>query len=62
MSNANEYPPVFSQEKIIILVSVKESEPVGFQILQISASDKDKGPDGEVYYSCTSISRGISLS
>lgn len=48
LSNENEYPPVFSQNTY--LVSIKESEPVGYQFLQVSSSDKDRGPDGDVYY------------
>ncbi|XP_036431583.1 protocadherin beta-15-like [Colossoma macropomum] len=47
--DANDNPPVFSQP--VYLVSLSENARKGSTVVIVSATDKDKGPYGEVTYS-----------
>ena len=48
VTSVNEYTPKFS--KSVFTASVAENAPVGQSVTQIYATDKDKGPDGEVIF------------
>ncbi|XP_055980540.1 protocadherin gamma-A10 isoform X23 [Sorex fumeus] len=51
--DTNDNAPVFSLPEY--RVSVPENLPVGSQLLTVTASDKDEGPNGEVTYSFRKI-------
>uniref|UniRef100_A0A8D2JIB5 Cadherin domain-containing protein n=1 Tax=Varanus komodoensis TaxID=61221 RepID=A0A8D2JIB5_VARKO len=53
ITDANDNPPVFSQD--VYRVSLKENAPVGSQVLQIVASDKDEGSYGQIRYHFSNI-------
>ena len=48
VTSVNEYTPKFN--KSLFAASVAENAPVGQSVTRIYATDKDKGPDGEVVF------------
>lgn len=52
--DANDNSPVFSQT--VYRVSLPENSPSGAIVLQVSATDADEGPNGEVTYEFSRIS------
>uniref|UniRef100_A0ABM5G9X2 Protocadherin gamma-B5-like isoform X28 n=1 Tax=Pogona vitticeps TaxID=103695 RepID=A0ABM5G9X2_9SAUR len=48
VTDVNDNTPVFSQETYKI--SLKENAPVGSPVLQVKASDSDKGSNAEIFY------------
>ena len=61
VTSVNEYIPRFNQS--VFTASVAENAPVGQPVTRISASDKDKGPDGEMVFVLVgdSNNKGFSL-
>lgn len=55
----NEFAPVLSQENYY--VSVSESSDIGTSLLQITATDNDKGVDGDIEYSIESSEGGVNF-
>uniref|UniRef100_A0A8D2L5U1 Cadherin domain-containing protein n=1 Tax=Varanus komodoensis TaxID=61221 RepID=A0A8D2L5U1_VARKO len=53
VTDANDNPPVFSQE--VYTVNLRENAPVGSQVLQIVASDRDDGPNAKISYHFNNI-------
>ncbi|KAI4896457.1 hypothetical protein NFI96_015231 [Prochilodus magdalenae] len=53
--DANDNPPVFSQP--VYRVSVPENAPKGSIVMTVTATDKDKGANGEVTYSFSQSTR-----
>ncbi|CAO2593809.1 Protocadherin gamma-B7 [Lemmus lemmus] len=49
VTDANDNPPVFNQE--VYRVRLPENVPPGTTVLQVTATDKDEGANGEVTYS-----------
>ncbi|XP_048186991.1 protocadherin gamma-B2-like [Perognathus longimembris pacificus] len=49
VTDANDNPPVFSQD--VYKVTLRESVPPGFSVLQVKATDKDEGVNAEITYS-----------
>ncbi|KAM3616499.1 uncharacterized protein V6R79_018992 [Siganus canaliculatus] len=52
VTDANDNPPVFSRAEYNVMLS--ESAAAGTEILQLSATDLDSAPNGEVQYSISS--------
>ncbi|XP_064837354.1 protocadherin gamma-A12-like isoform X23 [Oncorhynchus masou masou] len=52
--DANDNKPVFSQD--VYRVSLTENSPVDYVVVTVSATDADKGANGEVTYEFSSIS------
>lgn len=48
VTSVNEYIPEFNQS--VFTASVAENAPVGQPVTRISATDEDKGPDGEMIF------------
>lgn len=48
ITGKNEFVPVFVRD--FFEGTVAENAPIGFSVLQVSATDKDAGPDGVVLY------------
>ncbi|EDO35413.1 predicted protein, partial [Nematostella vectensis] len=48
ITGVNEFLPVFVQS--VFTATVAENAPIGHSVLRVSATDKDKGPDGVVLY------------
>uniref|UniRef100_A0A8D0H9T3 Cadherin domain-containing protein n=1 Tax=Sphenodon punctatus TaxID=8508 RepID=A0A8D0H9T3_SPHPU len=48
VTDANDNPPIFTQE--LYKVSLKESAAVGSSVLQVRASDSDKGANAQIRY------------
>ena len=61
VTSVNEYVPKFNQS--LFTASVAENAPVGQPVTRIAASDKDKGPDGEMVFVLVgdSNNKGFSL-
>lgn len=61
VTSVNEYVPRFNQS--LFTASVAENAPVGQPVTRIAASDKDKGPDGEMVFVLVgdSNNKGFSL-
>ena len=55
MHYVNDYSPVFIPSSGNFIVNVSESVSIGFRVINISATDNDKGSQGDVYYA---INRG----
>nr|XP_020655054.1 protocadherin gamma-B2-like [Pogona vitticeps] len=53
VTDVNDNTPVFSQETYKI--SLKENAPVGSSVLQVKASDSDKGSNAEIIYTFSNI-------
>ncbi|XP_034546152.1 uncharacterized protein LOC117817520 [Notolabrus celidotus] len=51
--DANDNAPVFTQP--IYKASIKENSPVGTAVVTVTATDKDKGSNGKITYSVSSI-------
>ncbi|XP_029021001.1 protocadherin alpha-7-like isoform X16 [Betta splendens] len=49
VSDVNDNPPVFTQESYN--VELKENSPIGTTVIQVNATDRDDGENGEVVYS-----------
>ncbi|XP_059146713.1 cadherin-23-like isoform X2 [Physella acuta] len=50
----NEFDPIFNSTNQTL--SIKENTPVNSNVtLQVFATDDDKGPDGDIYYSISSV-------
>ena len=49
--DVNDNAPVFTQD--VYSVMLNENAPVGTTVIQVNATDKDEGPNGEVVYSFT---------
>ena len=57
ITSVNEFTPKFT--KSVYDVSVAENAPVGQSVTQISATDEDRGPDGEVLYELVGDSNSL---
>ena len=55
MHYVNDYSPVFIPPSANYIVNVSESVSIGFSVININATDNDKGSQGDVYYA---INRG----
>uniref|UniRef100_A0A803SVP8 Cadherin domain-containing protein n=1 Tax=Anolis carolinensis TaxID=28377 RepID=A0A803SVP8_ANOCA len=53
VTDANDNPPIFTQE--VYKISLHESAPVGSQVLQVLASDKDEGTNAQIRYEFSNI-------
>ncbi|KAH0618142.1 hypothetical protein JD844_017128 [Phrynosoma platyrhinos] len=53
VTDANDNPPIFTQD--LYKVSVHENSPLGSQLLQVLASDKDEGTNAQVRYEFSNI-------
>ncbi|XP_054840716.1 protocadherin gamma-B1-like isoform X3 [Eublepharis macularius] len=51
--DANDNPPVFTQKEY--KVSLKENAPKGSPVIQVQASDRDEGSNGQITYSFINI-------
>ncbi|XP_060630212.2 protocadherin gamma-B1-like isoform X27 [Anolis sagrei] len=51
--DVNDNSPVFSQE--LYMVNLKENTPRGFLVVQVKATDKDAGSNGEIRYGFKNI-------
>nr|KAF6448301.1 hypothetical protein HJG63_014988 [Rousettus aegyptiacus] len=49
VTDANDNPPIFNQD--IYKVSLRENEPLGTTVVQVSATDLDEGVNSEITYS-----------
>ena len=50
MHYVNDYSPVFSPSSGNYIVNISESVSIGYSVINIKASDNDKGSQGYVYY------------
>ncbi|XP_072486669.1 protocadherin gamma-B7 isoform X19 [Notamacropus eugenii] len=57
VTDANDNPPVFSQD--VYRASVSENLPPGSSVLQVTATDKDEGVNAEITFSFTRITEDI---
>ncbi|KAH0618132.1 hypothetical protein JD844_017118 [Phrynosoma platyrhinos] len=53
VTDANDNPPIFSE--VVYKVSLRESVPVGSQVLQVLATDKDEGTNAQIRYEFSNI-------
>ncbi|XP_060630205.2 protocadherin gamma-B5-like isoform X20 [Anolis sagrei] len=53
VTDANDNPPIFTQD--VYKISLHESAPVGSQVLQVLASDKDEGTNAQIRYEFSNI-------
>ncbi|XP_062835548.1 protocadherin gamma-B6 isoform X21 [Anolis carolinensis] len=53
VTDANDNPPIFTQD--VYKISLHESAPVGCQVLQVLASDKDEGTNAQIRYEFSNI-------
>ncbi|ETE55894.1 Protocadherin gamma-B7, partial [Ophiophagus hannah] len=51
--DANDNPPVFSQK--VYKISLKENASKGSTVIQVKATDKDEGSNGQINYSFSNI-------
>ncbi|XP_028975075.1 protocadherin alpha-8 isoform X19 [Esox lucius] len=52
----NDNPPIFS--KSLYKASVYENVPIGTSIITLNATDSDAGPNGEVFFSFSTLGQG----
>ncbi|KAL7984687.1 hypothetical protein Chor_003257 [Crotalus horridus] len=55
--DANDNPPVFSQK--VYKISLKENAPKGSTVIQVKATDKDEGSNGQITYSFSNIADNV---
>nr|XP_060630204.1 protocadherin gamma-B5-like isoform X18 [Anolis sagrei ordinatus] len=53
VTDANDNPPIFTQD--VYKISLHESAPIGSQVLQVLASDKDEGTNAQIRYEFSNI-------
>ncbi|XP_042318155.1 protocadherin gamma-B5-like [Sceloporus undulatus] len=51
--DANDNPPVFTQE--LYMVNLKENAPIGSLVVQVKATDRDAGSNGQINYGFRNI-------
>ncbi|XP_042319252.1 protocadherin gamma-B1-like isoform X1 [Sceloporus undulatus] len=51
--DANDNPPVFTQE--LYMVNLKENAPIGSIVVQVKATDRDAGSNGQISYGFRNI-------
>ncbi|XP_044541044.1 protocadherin gamma-B2-like [Gracilinanus agilis] len=57
--DANDNPPVFSQQ--VYRISVSENLPPGSSVLHVTATDQDEGVNGEIIFSFQNIEEDMKL-
>ncbi|XP_015266627.1 PREDICTED: protocadherin gamma-B1-like [Gekko japonicus] len=55
--DANDNPPVFAQE--LYKVSLKENAPKGSSVVQVKATDRDEGSNGQIIYIFSNIAESV---
>uniref|UniRef100_A0A8C7DV16 Protocadherin gamma subfamily C, 3 n=1 Tax=Naja naja TaxID=35670 RepID=A0A8C7DV16_NAJNA len=55
--DANDNPPVFSQK--VYKISLKENASKGSTVIQVRATDKDEGSNGQINYSFSNIADNV---
>ena len=50
MHYINDYSPIFAPSSGKYIVNISESVSTGYRVININASDNDKGSQGDVYY------------
>ncbi|XP_015266628.1 PREDICTED: protocadherin gamma-B7-like [Gekko japonicus] len=56
--DANDNPPIFAQD--MYKVSLNENAPKGFSVVQVKATDRDEGSNGQIIYIFSNIAESAS--
>ncbi|XP_062943945.1 protocadherin gamma-B2 isoform X9 [Cynocephalus volans] len=57
VTDANDNPPVFSQ--VVYRVTLRENVPLGFSVLQVTATDRDEGTNADIIYSFHNVDERV---